>query len=78
MPGLGKNARKFLMDASANYIFFIPIFIFLNTVTFFFGLAYWGLETIAMYAATGILGSFVLGGVYGRFLDSWRKRFRYR
>lgn len=75
---LGRNARKFLMDASANYIFFIPVFIFLNTITFFFGLPYWDTDTIVMYVLTGIFGSFFLGGVYGRFLDFWRRRLRYR
>ena len=73
-----KGIKQFVGDASANYIFFVPMYIVLNTVPFFFGLAYWGIEHIITYATTAILGSFVLGGVYGRFLDKWRNKLKYK
>lgn len=70
--------RKFVLDASANYIFFVPLYIVLNTVTVFFGLPHWDLSGAITYALTALFGSFLLGGVYGRVLDSWRKRLKYR
>ena len=73
-----RHIKQFIGDATANYMFFVPLFIFLNTVTFFFGLPYWNIETITTYAVTGILGSFFLGGVYGRFLNMWRKKLNYQ
>jgi hypothetical protein len=73
-----KEVRKFVLDASANYLFFVPLYIILNTVTIFFGLPYWNLETIVIYALTAIFGSFFLGGVYGRVLDYWRKKLNYK
>lgn len=68
---------KFVMDATVNYIFFVPVFIVLNTIPFFLGLPYWNLENIVTYAVSGIVGSFILGGVYGRVLNMWRKRLNY-
>jgi len=70
-------ARKFLLDATMNYIFFIPLFIVLNTVPFFFNLPYWSMENAITYAVTGLFGSFLLGGVYGRVLNAWRRKMKY-
>lgn len=68
---------KFVLDATANYIFFVPLFVALNTVTFFFGLPYWSVENILTYVGTSFIGSFLLGGVYGRVLNIWRKKLNY-
>lgn len=73
-----KEVRKFILDASANYLFFVPLYIVLNTVTIFFGLPYWDLNNIIVYVLTAIFGSFFLGGVYGRILDFWRKKLNYK
>ena len=70
--------RRFVLDALANYIFFVPMFIALNTTPFFLGLAYWNLENVVTYLLTSLFGSFMMGGVFGRFLDVWRKKLKYR
>lgn len=73
-----KHMRKFLLDASANYIFFVPIYVVLNSVTFLFGLPAWDINTAVTYALTAVFGSFLLGGVYGKVLDFWRRKFNYK
>jgi len=64
-----KRLKLFLIDAFANYIFFVPI----NTLIIWQGSR--NPEAIWAYILGAIITTFLGGGVYGIFLNKLRDRF---
>ncbi len=69
--------KKILLDGLINYIFFVPIILILNTLTYFFGLPYWNLHNIIIFILTSFIISFTMGGIFGRLLNLWRNKLKY-
>jgi len=63
-----KNWKKFLVDSIGNAIFFVPMMALLNFTVL--QLEPWQLLVSAGFS---LFAAFVLGGVYGKFLDLWRR-----
>lgn len=70
-------AYKFVMDGILNYVVFVPLVVALNTLTIFFGLPYWDDQTVYVYLVTSVFVAFFFGGIFGRVLNAWRKKFNY-
>jgi hypothetical protein len=63
--------KSLVLDGIANYIFFVPI---ITTMGYFSG---WIWEQFVVYWITSIPVGIFGGMIFGRFLNVWRKGFRY-
>lgn len=63
--------KKYIIDSLASIVFWIPLYIIFNY--FILKLEIWQVLASTVFSA---LINFVFGGLFGRFLDWWRKIFK--
>jgi len=61
--------RKYVIDSLASSVFWVPIYIMFNT--FVLNLEIW---QVLVFAGFSAIVNFTFGGLFGRFLDWWRKK----
>lgn len=65
--------RKYFLDGLSNYVFFMPVVGVMTGI-----LAHWTMEQFLTYAVgTALVIAFCFGAIYGRFLNLWRRKFKY-
>lgn len=62
--------RRYAIDSLASIAFWVPIYLIFNI--FVLQLEIWQVLTIAGFSA---IVNVTFGGLFGRFLDWWRKKF---
>jgi hypothetical protein len=60
--------RLYVIDSLASIVFWVPIYIVFNI--FVLRLEVWQVIALASFSA---VINFVFGGLFGRFLDKWRR-----
>ncbi|MFQ5968888.1 MAG: L-alanine exporter AlaE [Nitrososphaerales archaeon] len=63
------KTRKYVIDSLASIAFWVPIYLVFNT--FILHLEIWQVLALAAFSA---MVNFAFGGLFGRFLDWWRKK----
>jgi hypothetical protein len=61
--------RKYVVDSLASIIFWVPLYLIFNFLVLH--LEIWQVLVFAGFSAAI---NFVFGGLFGRFLDWWRKK----
>lgn len=61
--------RRYAIDSLASIVFWVPIYLLFNI--FVLQLEIWQLLTLAGFSA---IVNVAFGGLFGRFLDWWRKK----
>ncbi|MEM0029968.1 MAG: L-alanine exporter AlaE [Candidatus Nitrosocaldus sp.] len=60
--------RRYIIDSVASIVFWVPLYIIFNL--FVLRLELWQVLALAGFSA---VVNFVFGGLFGRFLDAWRR-----
>ena len=63
------KTRKYVIDSLASIAFWVPIYLLFNI--FVLHLEIWQVLALAGFSA---IVNFVFGGMFGRFLDWWRRK----
>jgi len=63
------RTRKYVIDSLASIVFWVPIYLIFNM--FALHLEIWQVLALAGFSA---IVNFAFGGLFGRFLDWWRKK----
>jgi len=61
--------RKYVIDSLASIVFWVPLYIIFQT----FGL-HLEIWQVLVFAGFSAAINFAFGGLFGRFLDWWRKK----
>lgn len=64
------KSKKYIIDSLASIVFWVPLYIVFNYLVL--RLEIWQILAMAAFSATINL---VFGGLFGRFLDLWRRLF---
>ncbi|MEM2855642.1 MAG: L-alanine exporter AlaE [Candidatus Nitrosocaldaceae archaeon] len=65
-----KSNKKYIIDSLASILFWVPLYILFNY--FVLKLDIWQILAMAAFSATINL---IFGGLFGKFLDRWRRLF---
>jgi Protein of unknown function (DUF1144). len=65
---MNKQRKLYIVDSLASIVFWVPIYIIFNI--FVLRLELW--QVLALAAFSAVI-NFVFGGLFGRFLDYWRR-----
>jgi hypothetical protein len=65
------KTRKYIIDSLASIAFWVPIYLIFNI--FVLQLEIWQVLALAGFSA---IVNFAFGGLFGRFLDFWRKKLK--
>ncbi len=63
-----KHKRLYIVDSLASIVFWVPIYIIFNV--YVLRLELWQVFALATFSA---IINFAFGGLFGRFLDRWRR-----
>jgi len=61
--------HKYVVDSLASIVFWVPVYLVFNI--FILQLEIWQVLALAAFSA---IVNFAFGGLFGRFLDWWRKK----
>ena len=64
------KTRQYIIDSLASITFWVPIYLVFNI--FILNLEIWKVLALAGFST---IVNLVCGGLFGRFLDLWRKKF---
>jgi hypothetical protein len=67
----GVKFRKYVIDSAASIAFWVPLYVVFNM--FALQLEFWQILALAGFSA---IVNFAFGGLFGRFLDRWRRILR--
>jgi hypothetical protein len=65
------KTRKYIIDSLASIAFWVPIYLVFNILVLH--LAIWQVLALAGFSA---VVNFAFGGMFGRFLDWWRRKLK--
>ncbi len=65
---MNKERKLYIVDSLASIVFWVPIYIIFNI--FVLRLELW--QVLALAAFSAVI-NFAFGGLFGRFLDYWRR-----
>ncbi len=65
--------KRYIIDSLASIIFWVPLYIIFNY--FVLRLEIWQILALALFST---IINFTFGGLFGKFLDWWRRSLIYR